>query len=486
MWKKAFSRPREPVIGSPKLIGTTLNQQSLKAMPRIPGALHDNSTNKSLKSLPPLPVEEEDPDAWTPYPDHPAYRNYDSEDLERDVAGHHSRQQSAYSDIRYSSGYSEANGTPEISPPDSPAQGAANQRRPDSDVSSLEEEARQPVESPQKGTRFSSQIPILRKTARQAPEKTKSDIYAGGAMAREIGNSEQASPAMHHHSFFGRNKDPNRAAEKRNDHQKDSKPTDRHFSASLGFEPRTVTTITSGGMPKKLKKTHVPFKSDKQKTQTAGGGLEAQASSSRLPDPPAKSPDKHLSEGSPSPFRTDNNAVTKSAIAPTPMMARDVVTPPVTGTSNTRPVSEMPSSVMGRRRPVPSSAASIKSTTRKPTPSEFQADKYKSLPMAPIEVKYQSRIDMLEAKREELKRRRISINAIIHELTQAVQPTSTVYDLAARNEIKKTVSSLNDELAEINKEEHDLGLKILRAWKKRDEECVYESGSSLWVKRMTS
>lgn len=106
--------------------------------------------------------------------------------------------------------------------------------------------------------------------------------------------------------------------------------------------------------------------------------------------------------------------------------------------------------------------------------------------MAPIEVKYQSRIDMLEAKREELKRRRISINAIIHELTQAVQPTSTVYDLAARNEIKKTVSSLNDELAEINKEEHDLGLKILRAWKKRDEECVYESGSSLWVKRMTS
>jgi prefoldin subunit 5 len=106
------------------------------------------------------------------------------------------------------------------------------------------------------------------------------------------------------------------------------------------------------------------------------------------------------------------------------------------------------------------------------------------LPLAPAEIKYQSRVDMLEAKREELRRRRININSIIDELTQVV-PTSRAYDLAARNEIKKTVASLNDELAEINREDHELGLKILRAWKKRDEECVYESGSSLWVKRVT-
>ncbi|GAD99148.1 hypothetical protein NFIA_066780 [Paecilomyces variotii No. 5] len=480
MWKKAF-RPREPAIGSPKLIGTTMNQNSLKAMPRIPGALHDNSTNKSLKSLPPLPVEEEDPDAWTPYPDHPAYRNYDSEEMDQDVAEHHSRQHSGYNDIRYSSGYSEANGTPEISPPESPAQGASNHRRVDSDVSSLEEGPKQPVKPPQKGNRLSSQIPILRKTARQEPEKSKSDIYSGGAVAGQVGNSERASSGMHHHNFFGRNKDPNRAAEKRKD---DQKPKDRIFSGYIGFEPNTVTTISSG-TPKKLKKPFLSSKADKQKPSPAGGLLEAQASSSRLPDAPARPLDKPLNEESPSLVKADKNAFTKPAIAPTPAVTRDVVTPPMTGHS-TRPISETPSPVMGRRRPVPSSAASIKSTTRKPTPSEFQADKYKTLPMAPTEVKYQSRIDMLEAKREELRRRRISIDAIIYELTQAVQPTSTVYDLAARNEIKKTVSSLNDELSEINKEEHDIGLKILRAWKKRDEECVYESGSSLWVKRMTS
>lgn len=406
--------------------------------------------------------------------------------MDRDVAEHHSRQQSAYSDIRYSSGFSEANGTPEISPPDSPAQGAANHRRVDSDVSSLEEAAKQPVKPPQKGTRLSSQIPILRKSTRQEPEKTKSDIYSGGAVAKETGNSERSSSGMHHHSFFGRSKDPNRVAEKRKD---DQKSKDRIFSGTLGFESRTITTISSGGAPKKLKKPHLPLKAGKQKPPAAGGLVEAQASSSRLPerltDPPARPLDKPLNEESPSLFKTDKNAFTKPAITPAPV-TRDVVTPPMTGHSYTRPISETPSPVMGRRRPVPSSAASIKSTTRKPTPSEFQADRYKSLPMAPTEVKYQSRIDMLEAKREELRRRRISINAIIHELTQAVQPTSTVYDLAARNEIKKTVSSLNDELAEINKEEHDIGLKILRAWKKQDEECVYESGSSLWVKRMTS
>jgi hypothetical protein len=98
----------------------------------------------------------------------------------------------------------------------------------------------------------------------------------------------------------------------------------------------------------------------------------------------------------------------------------------------------------------------------------------------------EGRIEMLEAKRSDLLRRRTNINTIIHELTQVIQPSSVAYDMAAREEVKKTVASLNNELAEIKREEHEIGLKLLRAWKKREEEDFYGQSTSLWVKRVTS
>jgi hypothetical protein len=98
----------------------------------------------------------------------------------------------------------------------------------------------------------------------------------------------------------------------------------------------------------------------------------------------------------------------------------------------------------------------------------------------------EGRIEMLEAKRSDLLRRRTNINTIIHELTQVIQPSSVAYDMAARDEVKKTVASLNNELAEIKREEHEIGLKLLRAWKKREEEDFYGQSTSFWVKRVTS
>ncbi|KAL4979265.1 hypothetical protein BDW66DRAFT_128017 [Aspergillus desertorum] len=140
-------------------------------------------------------------------------------------------------------------------------------------------------------------------------------------------------------------------------------------------------------------------------------------------------------------------------------------------------------SIMSRSRPVPSAIAPGKRPARKPTPSEISN---KALPPNPAEMTPQGRIDMLEAKRNELVRRKANINTMINELTQVIQPSSIAYDMAARQEVKKTVASLNSELADIQKEEHDIGLKLLRAWKKRDDNDFYGSSSSFWVKRVTS
>ncbi|PGH17781.1 hypothetical protein AJ79_00922 [Helicocarpus griseus UAMH5409] len=132
----------------------------------------------------------------------------------------------------------------------------------------------------------------------------------------------------------------------------------------------------------------------------------------------------------------------------------------------------------------PFSRTFIKATTRKPTPSEVSMSTTKTLPRSPPEMEAGNRIDALEAKLNDLARRKGNINTIIHELTQVVQPSSIAYDLATRSEVKKTVASLDNELADIRKEEHEVGMKLMRARKKQDEQSNYEP-SSIWVKRVT-
>lgn len=158
---------------------------------------------------------------------------------------------------------------------------------------------------------------------------------------------------------------------------------------------------------------------------------------------------------------------------------------------NAPPVPAIPPTMASKKFPLNSAASirSVKNTTRKPTPSQISMTTTgtgKDLPQCPPEMEARDRVDTLQAKLDALSRRRANIGTIIHELTQVVQPSSIAYDMATRDEVKKTVTSLNNELDDIKKEEHDLGLKLLKAWKKRDEDDIYHESSSLWVKRVTS
>ncbi|OJK05237.1 hypothetical protein ASPACDRAFT_56621 [Aspergillus aculeatus ATCC 16872] len=145
-------------------------------------------------------------------------------------------------------------------------------------------------------------------------------------------------------------------------------------------------------------------------------------------------------------------------------------------------------SIMSRSRPVPSTVAPGKKPTRKPTPSQaaVEAEAVKEPIAITPQQQNQNRIEALEARKETLTRRKANINTIIYELTQVIQPSSVAYDIAARDEVKKTVASLESELAEIKREEHEIGVKLLKAWKKRDELDCYGGGSGLWVSRVTS
>jgi len=96
------------------------------------------------------------------------------------------------------------------------------------------------------------------------------------------------------------------------------------------------------------------------------------------------------------------------------------------------------------------------------------------------------KISILEARMDEFALRKRNINKVINQLSSGVKPTAIAFDLRTREQVKKTIEGLNNELAEIIQEEHDVGLKLHRAQKKRDKEDLYENPTGLWIKRVTS
>lgn len=49
---------------------------------------------------------------------------------------------------------------------------------------------------------------------------------------------------------------------------------------------------------------------------------------------------------------------------------------------------------------------------------------------------------------------------------------------------KLKIERLKTEEADVRREEHEIGLRLHRAWKRRDKEAVYEP-TGLWVRRVT-
>lgn len=83
--------------------------------------------------------------------------------------------------------------------------------------------------------------------------------------------------------------------------------------------------------------------------------------------------------------------------------------------------------------------------------------------------------------------RRNNIMKSIRQMTE-LMPTDHVVETAEvrlkREEEKRKIEFLKEEEADIRRQEHDLGLKLHRAWKRKDNDAQYES-TGLWVKRVT-
>ncbi|RFU73478.1 large tegument ul36 [Trichoderma arundinaceum] len=113
----------------------------------------------------------------------------------------------------------------------------------------------------------------------------------------------------------------------------------------------------------------------------------------------------------------------------------------------------------------------------------------KPLPPAPPELaSSDDRISQLNAILSGLAHRRVNINKSIQQMTELMPRDNLMAsaEVLRKREIEKQkVEGLKQELAEIQHEEYDLGLKLHRAYKRRDKDAVYEP-TTLWVRRITS
>ncbi|KAF2673970.1 hypothetical protein BT63DRAFT_172447 [Microthyrium microscopicum] len=128
-----------------------------------------------------------------------------------------------------------------------------------------------------------------------------------------------------------------------------------------------------------------------------------------------------------------------------------------------------------------SRAPSIHSTT---TTTTSGGDK--ALPPTPQQLASSDHVGQLNAQLDDLRNQRRNLDRILRDLEgpEAKNPLNTTF--REEREREKNIVAIKSELNEINMLEHDIGLKLHRANKKREREEGYEGFTTLWVRRVTS
>ncbi|KAM3510424.1 hypothetical protein MY10362_000048 [Beauveria mimosiformis] len=132
---------------------------------------------------------------------------------------------------------------------------------------------------------------------------------------------------------------------------------------------------------------------------------------------------------------------------------------------------------------VPGSGAAV-STPRRSSLSSMS----KPLPPAPPEVSASDRVTHLTAQLDGLANRRLNIDRCIKQMTEQMPIDHLLNsdEVLRRRELeRKKIDGLKAELAEIQREQHELGLMLHRAHKRQNKEAVYEP-TCLWVRRVAS
>ncbi|KAH0542689.1 hypothetical protein FGG08_002922 [Glutinoglossum americanum] len=271
------------------------------------------------------------------------------------------------------------------------------------------------------------------------------------------------------------------------------------LKAGRNSPPRILTSPTGSKGP-----TSVSSRASSDPRSAAPGSANRDSRNKPLPTPVSDDPDSGTS-GIESKFRNAMKSIQKAEPTTSRFSATTYATSTTYDTPPTTPkvdspspdMSSPPSPILSRRRPIPTS--NDKAVTRKPPPSQEGNSPYspaqtsinhslrnsKMLPQSPPEAQSVDLITTLQAQLDDLHTRRANLQKILRELSLLLPPNPSTHNASARGEMKKRVDDHKMELAEIQKEEHDIGLRLHRAWRRRDKLGQVEEPTGLWVRRVT-
>jgi hypothetical protein len=109
----------------------------------------------------------------------------------------------------------------------------------------------------------------------------------------------------------------------------------------------------------------------------------------------------------------------------------------------------------------------------------------KSLPKTPNQLASVDLITSLQAQQDDLFNQRSNIQRLIRDLEKTEAQNPLVSDIRMRREKEKRLGSLKEDLDEIARLEYEVGLRLHRAWKRRELEDPSSGPSVLWVRRVT-
>ena len=173
--------------------------------------------------------------------------------------------------------------------------------------------------------------------------------------------------------------------------------------------------------------------------------------------------------------------------------------PPMPSPPQMYKTNQQPPPIVNRKRP--KIEESPKSTTRKAvapsspvfisltssSTSKRDSNIAKNLPQSPAEALSQDLISTLQAQLDDLAHRRNNITKSIRQMTELMPIDGVLItdEVRRKREMEKLkVEHLREEEADIRRQEHEIGLRLHRAYKRRDQNAEFES-TGLWVRRVT-
>lgn len=126
------------------------------------------------------------------------------------------------------------------------------------------------------------------------------------------------------------------------------------------------------------------------------------------------------------------------------------------------------------------------STAPSPPPQPLRTSHPLSPPRTPPrdEAPPRSHIEQLEYEQDQLVIRKSGIKREMWDLQQLLPPNPSTHNPVARKDMNRRLAELVQELADVEKEVHENGMKLHRAWRRRDKKMGFEP-THLWVSRVS-